>query len=290
METSMSDLDRFELFTYVAQCGSLTQAATALGISKPSLSKQIKRLETDLKVDLFSRTAYRLQLTEQGEILFAQCLRLRKELDDARSICQGLIDEPEGTLRVVAFEYFSERLIFPKLKSFMNKYPKLDIIIDTNERMPNFEKEQVDIAVGFSLSSSDDIVRKRIEITRFVLCASPEYFNKHGRPSELSDLKKHAYIEHSGRAPSHRNELHLSRTVAIKPILMLNSVVSMIECAKQGIGLIQLPLYLLDSELKQGNLVEVLSEGQPQNINVYYYYPRYRYTQPKIRKFIDFFF
>ena len=63
--TIMSDLDRFELFIYVAQSNSLTQAAAVVGITKASLSKQIKRLEEDLKVDLFTRHGQRLQLTDK---------------------------------------------------------------------------------------------------------------------------------------------------------------------------------------------------------------------------------
>jgi DNA-binding transcriptional LysR family regulator len=285
----MSDLDRFELFTYVAQSNSLTQAASLLGMAKASLSKQIKRLEKDLKVDLFSRHGQRLQLTEQGKILLSQCLRLKKELDGARSICQQLIDEPEGVLHIVAFEYFARQLIFPKLASFFQRYPKLKLIIDINERIPNFEHEQVDIAVGFSLPAEMEIVRKRMATTRYVLCASPDYFSKFGIPETLKDLQNHHYIGHSSRPESQVINLKPHYKLAIKPYLLLNSVSAMIECAKNSLGLIQLPSYLLDDFIKRGDLIEVLTEYQATNASVYYYYPSYRYIQPKVRKFIDYF-
>ena len=285
----MSDLDRFELFIYVAQYGSLTRAALALGMSKTALSKQIKQLETNLKMDLFSRQTYRLQLTEQGKILLAQCLRLKKELDDARSICQQMIDEPEGTLKVVVFEYFAQRLIYPKLAKFLRKYPKLEINFLVSEYIPNFEQEQVDLAVGFSLPAGDEIVRSNMMNTRYVLCAAPAYFKKHGKPKDLNSLTQHIYIGHSGRSEDRIIHLKPPHTLALKPSLLLNNVAGMMECAKQGIGIIQLPLYLLDTDLQKGELVEILKNYQTDQVPVYYYYPRYRYIQPKVRKFIDFF-
>ncbi len=283
----MSDLDRFELFIYVAQAQSLTQAASLLGMTKASLSKQIKRLEADFQVDLFSRQGQRLHLTPQGSVLLQQCLRLKKELDDARSICQQFHEEPEGALHVVAFEYFAKQLIYPKLKNFLQRYPKLELFIDTSERIPHFEREQVDLAVGFSLPASLDVVRRKITDTRYVLCASSDYFAEKDKPKNLNDLKNHLYIGHSSR--QEKLNLKPPYQLSLKPYLLLNSVVSMIECAKEGLGLIQLPLYLLEKLLIEGKLIEVLENYQATGVNVYYYYPKYRYVQPKIRKFIDFF-
>lgn len=74
-----------------------------------------------------------LLLTTEGESLYEQCLRLRKELETARSICQNLRSEPEGDMHVVVFAYFAKQLIFPRLKAFLEGYPKLKLRIDTTE-------------------------------------------------------------------------------------------------------------------------------------------------------------
>lgn len=285
----MSDLDRFELFAAVAQAESLTQAAVEFNMTKASLSKQIKSLEMDFKVDLFSRHKQRLKLTEQGKILLTQCLRLTKELEDTRSICQQFNEEPEGSLKIVAIEHFANQLIFPKLKSFLKHYPKLRLQIDTRERMPDFEREQVDIAIGFSVPAPNDIVRKSIATTRYVLCGSPTYFSQNGKPRTLHDLKHHHYIAHTIRSEEKTIVLKPRYSLSIKPYLMLNSMAAIIECVKQGIGLTQLPLYFISDFVKTGELVEILPKYQADNIPVYYLYPRYRYIQSKVRKFIDFF-
>lgn len=92
----MPDCDRFELFTITALAGGLSRAALQLGICKSALSKQLKQLEMALNVDLFSRAGYRLSLTPQGKRLLEQTLRLKRELDDTRTICQQFHQAPTG--------------------------------------------------------------------------------------------------------------------------------------------------------------------------------------------------
>jgi DNA-binding transcriptional LysR family regulator len=286
----MSDLDRFELFTYVAQANSLSSAAEKLGMSKPSLSKQIKQLEKELKVDLFSRSGYRLVLTPQGEALLKQSLRLKRELDDTRSICHQFHQEPEGELRVVVFGYFAHKLIFPRLKTFLEKYPKLRLTIDTSERVPSFDREEVDLAVGFSLPvpDSEEIMQCSMGTTYYTLCASPDYFSKFGEPKTLEDLKKHQIIRHASCTHGFL-KLKPGLSLELAPHLLVNTVNSMIECAKQGLGIVQLPIYLTENAIKEGVLISVLSKHQRTDEPIYYHYPKYRHIQPKVRKFIDFF-
>ncbi|MCF6776867.1 LysR family transcriptional regulator [Thiotrichales bacterium 19X7-9] len=286
----MSDLDRFELFITVAEASSLSEASEKLNLSKASLSKQIKRLETELKVDLFSRASYRLTLTAQGEILLQQAQRLKKELDNTRTICQQFYKEPQGRLHIVVFSYFAKRLIFPKLKSFLQQYPKLNLTIDTSEKIPDFEKEQVDISIGFSLPvpDSDIIIQRSMGRTDYLLCASEEYFSKHAIPKTLEDLKNHHILCHSSRACEpikFKKGYHVNLT----PYLYINSVSAMIDCALNGIGMIQLPTYMIGEFVENKQLISVLEPYQRTNEHIYYHYPKYRYIQPKVQKFIEFF-
>ncbi len=287
----MADIDRFELFTHVVQQGSLTQAAELLGCTKASISKQIKRLEQDFSINLFTRHKQRLLLTPEGEVLYEQCLRLRRELEDARSICQQLHAEPEGDLHVVVFEYFAKKLIFPRLKNFIERYPKLNLRIDTTERVPNFIEEQVDLAVGFSLPvpNPDEVIQKRMATTRYILCATPVYYKEFGIPRTLKELEEHKYISHTSRVTDLLIKLKPGYSCHISPYLCVNTVASMIACAKQHIGLIQLPLYMVDNFLKEKTLVECLSSYQADNASVFYHYPKRQYTQTKVKKFIEFF-
>lgn len=122
-----------------------------------------------------------------------------------------------------------------------------------------------------------------------MMCASPTYLKKHGVPETLTDLRKHYYIGHYARNEICSTHLKSGYEIKIKPTLTLNNVVGMIECAKAGLGIVQLPDYVLEESLKSGELIEVLSSYQAINAPVFYFYPKFRYTQPKVCCFIDFF-
>lgn len=121
------------------------------------------------------------------------------------------------------------------------------------------------------------------------MCASPAYFLTHGRPETLHDLKSHRYIGHFARNEICATHLKSGQPFKIKPDLILNNVAGMIECARQHLGIVQLPYYVLEEFLKSGELIEVLCAYQAVNAPVYYFYPKFRYTQAKVRCFIDFF-
>lgn len=156
--------------------------------------------------------------------------------------------------------------------------------------MPDFEREQVDLVVGFSLpvSNPDDIVQRSMSTTHYVLCASPAYFAENGKPETLEALPRHQYISHTGRQQDYI-KLQPSYKVALTPYLLVNSVTSMIDCALAGLGLIQLPIYMVQELLAEEKLIAVLPDYQRSGEHIYYYYPKYRYVQTKVRKFIDFF-
>ena len=232
----MADLDRFELFTHVAQSGSITQAATNLQLTKASVSKQIKKLEAKLGVDLFSRTGQRLKLTEQGEVLFQQCLRLKHELDNTRVLCSEFNDAPKGELCIAALDYFAQRLIYPRLAEFKHNYPDLDINFDICERVPDFENENIHIALGFSLVSPDDVIQRQMATTRHVMCASKDYLTQYGVPTTLDDLRQHRYIGHAERDEVCNTHLKPGHEIKIKPDMVFNNVTGMVECAKLGMG------------------------------------------------------
>lgn len=287
----MTDLSPFELFVEVVDHGGITPAAKHLGVSKAALSKQIKQLQQHYGITLFVKSKQRLQITPEGERLLAQCRRLKREMEDARTICRGLHDEPQGKLHVVAFPYFAEHWVFPKLREFLQRYPKIDMQIDTTEKIPNFYQDQIDISMGYSLpvSEPDDIIQRRMATARYQIVASPDYFARHGKPERIEDLYQHQYIEHTGRMANRSLKLITPAPMILTPSLWVNTVSSMLACARQGLGLVQLPEYVLERDIRVGSLVEVLSEMQLHDAGVYFHYPKLGNMQPKVRRFIEFF-
>lgn len=280
-------LQHFETFLAVAETRGFTSAAKILGHSKASVSQSIRLLEQSLGVSLFNRSTRRVYLTEEGKLLFAQCQRLKKELDIARELVVGFNTSPTGRLRISCNPYFAESQLLNILQKYMTLYPNVRVEVMTEERMPNMQQEQIDIVFGVNWPAPDDVVAKIIAHTRYVLCASPEYLSTFGIPKKLNDLMKHRYIAHYGRSEENIiTSLKKPMALNLSSKLTLNNAHLMKQCALSNMGIIQLHDYMVKKELQKGELVEVLPEHFNEKIPLYIYFQKHRFVQPKIMQFV----
>ena len=281
-------LHHFETFLSVAQSGSFTAAARKLGISKAAVSHTIRLLEESLQTPLFIRTTRNIRLTEEGELLFIQCEKLKNELDLARDLISGFSSSPSGNLKISCNPYFAETRLVKILTNYMERFPLVTIEILSEERMPDMDREQIDIVFGINWSAPPEVVAKAIGKTRYVLCASPKYIEQFGIPGTIKELEKHRYIPHLGRSSENIvADLKQKTPLQITPTLKLNSAHFMKICALNHLGIVQLHDYMVEEELKKGQLVEVLQSSLKPAIPLFIYYQKHRFVQPKIKHFIN---
>lgn len=285
----MSKFDRITAFISVVEENGFAAAARKKDVSTAAISRQVTALENELKTELLQRTTRQITLTEIGKEYYQQCKKVLNDLREAEVAIAKSKNEATGRLNIMANRYFAITHLLPKLAKFMLCHPKLHIHFQLEERFPHLEKEGIDILFGVSVEGSADLVRRRIANTRYILCGSPKYFKKHGYPKVPADLIKHHYITHSMRKPNNLVIFKNGKEISVNPILCLNDTYAMRECALQDIGIVNLHDYMVIDAIKDGKLVEVLREYQEPHKNVYLYYQRSRYLQPKIRHFIDFY-
>lgn len=281
-------LHHFETFLYVAEFKSFTVAAKKMGVSKAAVSHTIRLLEESLQAPLFIRTTRSICLTEEGQLLFMQCKKLKNELDNARDLISGFSNSPSGNLRISCNPYFAETQLIKILADYMRRFPQVTIEILSEERMPDMDREQVDIVFGINWPAPPEVVAKIIGKTRYVLCASPKYLEQFGTPQTIMDLEQHRYIPHVGRS-SENIVVNLKQKIPLQimPTLKLNSAYFMKICALNGFGIVQLHDYMVEEELKKGQLVEILKSSLQSTIPLFVYYQKHRFVQPKIRHFIN---
>lgn len=285
----MSKLERIATFISVVDENGFAAAARKKGVSTAAVSRQITALESELDTQLLQRTTRQLALTEMGDEYYQQCKKTLTELDDVEVALLQNKTEATGVLYVMANRYFAITHILPKLPEFMRLNPKLRISFQLAESFPNLEKDGIDILFGVSVEGSDELVRRRVTTTRYVLCASPIYLKKQGTPKTPTDLTKHTYITHSIRKPDNIIQFKNNKTIHVNPVLWLNDSYAMRECAMQGMGIVNLHDYMVADALSDARLIEVLREYQEPEKYVYLYYRKSRHLQPKIRRFIDFY-
>ena len=282
------NLEKIMTFIKVVEANSYMAAADQMKISKAAVSKQISTLEDSLGIKLIQRTTRRLALTEAGELYYQECKRLISLIGEMNELVSTMQAEPTGELRILSNRYFAERYILPSLNEFMALYPKVKINLELAERIPDFDKEKIDLVVGTSISGPPDSIQRTIGKTRYVFCASPSYLKIYGTPKKPMDLTHHRYITHTMRKPDYILNFENNLQIHVDPILRLNDVVSMRQCAIEGIGIIKLHDYMTTEAIKKGELIEILSEFSRTEYPLYLYYAQNRYLTPKIRYFIDF--
>lgn len=281
-------LQHFETFLTIAETGSFTAAAKQLAMSKAAVSHTIRLLEESLQIPLFIRTTRQVRLTDEGKLLFSQCQRLKNELDIARSLISSFKASPSGTLRISCNPYLAESRLLNVLHQYIKKYPQVNIEILAEERMPDMQREQIDLVFGINWPAPEDIVARPIGKTRYVLCASPKYLKKFDVPKNIKELEQHHYIPHIGRTSENlvadlKQKIHLNMSPTIKS----NNAHFMKQCAVSGLGIVQLHDYMVEDELKSGKLIEILNEYLQPEIPLYIYYQKHRFVQPKIKQFVN---
>lgn len=280
-------LQHFETFLSVAEHSSFTRAAGHLGVSKAAVSQTIRLLEDGLKAPLFIRTTRRMRLTEEGEQLLVQCQKLKVELDIARGLVAGFADSPSGVLRISANPYFASERLMAVIEQYMQSFPDVLLELVAEERLPDMHREQVDIVFGVNWPAPDEVVARQIGLTRYVLCASPEYLAQHGTPQTIKALDQHRYIPHLGRNQD-TLVIDLKSPTVLKqqPRFTIGSASLMKKAALKHMGIIQLHDYMVKDELDSGRLVEVLADCLKPAIPLYVYYLKPRYVLPKVKQFI----
>ena len=184
----MPNTNQLLLFLDVVQQGSFTKAATLHDMDNSSLSKQIKKLEQDLGVQLLNRSTRSFSLTSAGEDILAQTYVLKDTINQIQGIADSYQSEPKGVLRITSPIYFGQQYLQPIITQFMRKYPDVQIVLSLDDKIANIIAGQFDIAFRFSKLVESNLIAKKIADSNFMLVASNDFVKQHGEPKTPQDL------------------------------------------------------------------------------------------------------
>ncbi|MGQ3888806.1 LysR family transcriptional regulator [Legionella sp. CNM-1927-20] len=283
----MNTFSLIQTFCKVAQHCNFTTAAKALNISAAAVSKQISLLEKELGTALFERTTRKVTLTAIGEMYYQEVQNILISLERATSMVAKSKTEPSGLIRVKSARFFAEQIIIPRMVSFKKKYPKITLDLQIAEQVPHLSAEDLDVVFGMSMTVASNSIQKKIGTTRYVFCASKSYLKQSGVLKKPADLTNHAYITHSMRAPNDSWTFANGETIFLKPSLFLNDATAMVDCARQGLGIIAVHAYQVKEALEKEELVEVLTGYPMPTIPVFIFYHPARFMQPKVKVWVE---
>ncbi|WP_395682428.1 LysR family transcriptional regulator [Inquilinus sp.] len=286
-------MDRFTTmatFVRVAQLGSLSAAARALGLTQPAVSQQVAALERRLSVRLLNRSTRRLALTEAGERYLAQARRILEAVAEAEDGLAEASDTLSGSLRVHAPAGLGQAHLAPILIGFQRRHPELTVELIADDRYAELIGEGVDVAIRLGALASPGLVARRLATLRRILVASPDYVAAHGSPENPEELARHPHVRFSWAAAGETVPLvgpDGPLEVRVPSRFLANNAFVLIEAIRAGIGVGGAQLPLVQVLLDQGALVRVMATYAYAPLEVHAVYPSGRFVPRRVRAFVD---
>jgi DNA-binding transcriptional LysR family regulator len=277
------------VFVEVAERGSLTRAAEQLDMSVAMVSRYLASVEEWLDARLLHRTTRRVSLSEAGQEALARCRQLLELSEEVETVAGNQRREPAGRLRVSTSPSFAEAQLTAVIVEFQRRNPRVEVELIVADRVVDLVEERIDLSVRISNTVDEQLVARPLAVCRSVLCASPAYLKRHGRPRRAEDLADHRCITH---AHGNRAEYRLSHqgrsvTVVAQGTFSSNETAVLRQAALAGAGIAMLPTYYVGDDLRRGTLVRLLADHEPQPLSVQAVYLSRRYQPQALRVLVD---
>lgn len=282
----------FQVFVAIAEERSMTRAASSLALSVSGISRHLASLEARLGARLIQRSTRQLSLTSEGEALLPDARDLLATWKAAEANVTARAHAPTGRLRVGASLSFSLLHLMPVVAQFRRLYPALSIEIVSSNRYYDIIENGLDLAIRTRRVEADSsITIRRLGETRRLLAASPTYLGERGIPAHPQELLDHDLILYT--LADNWNEFSFRRgddavVVKVEGAVLANDGQLICQAARDGLGILAQPTYILEEDLKANRLVRVLNDWDLPHLTMNVAYPSKIFIPVRTRLFIDF--
>ena len=281
-----------EAFAHVVDQGGFTDAARKMGISKSAVSKHISSLEARLGARLLNRTTRRVSPTEIGLAYYDRARRVLNDAGEADALVSSMQSAPTGLLRVSVATDFGSLHLSRVLGNFLSQYPDMSVNLELDNRYIELISEGYDAAIRVGEMEDSTLRARKIADSTLRMVASPKYLEVHGRPRRIDDLSAHKLLHYSNQSNNAVWKMtSLSgekRHVRTTGSFTVNDGQSLLNAAINGLGIAYLPSFLYHTAMDTGLVEDVMPELPKERQGIYVVYPPGKFTQPKVRAFIDF--
>jgi LysR family transcriptional regulator for bpeEF and oprC len=281
-----------QVFVRVVETGTMTRAADSLQMPKATATTLIQQLEASLGVKLLNRTTRSVSVTTDGAAYYPRCVAILAQIRETEESLAHHHSAPGGRLRIDAPTLIARLVIVPALPAFFERYPDIDLQLGSSERRADLIEEGIDCAVWSGELEDSTLIARRVGQLYFGTCSSPGYLGVHGHPHHPDDLGKHHCINHFSPRTGKMFDWVFAKNheriqVALRGQIALDDENSYLAAAEAGLGIAQIPAFVLKEALERGSLELVLGDwfAEPAPLNVVY--PQNRHLSSKIRVFVD---
>ena len=286
----MDRLTSLTAFVRVVDSGGFSAAGRHLNMSTTMVSNHVQSLEDRLGARLLNRTTRKVSLTEVGKAYYDRCTQILADIEQADNMAGSSQLTPRGTLRIHTATHIIP-FVAPVVAEFLTNYPEMKVDLSMGEQNVDLIDEGFDVAVRLNRPSSESLIIRSLATWRHVLCCSPGYLEKHGRPEQLTELAKYNCLRHV--LYQFEDEWHfvdgegLPAAVRVAGNLVSNSGDMLRRAALDGVGIWLAAGFLVHDDLESGRLIRLLPEYRPVEFAMIAVYPNRHHLSAKVRSFID---
>lgn len=263
-----------------------------MGVSKSATGKSVARLEDRLGLRLLNRTTRSLSLTTEGQAYYLSCLKVLEELNTAEALLAAGKRVVSGTLRVSLPISFGRLHVMPVLTKVAIRNPDLRLDISFADRQVDLIDEGYDLVVRLGDPGNHaSLTIRRIGTQRSIVCASPDYLDRRGRPASIDDLRNHdclAFAKDGRPLPWALSGTDGTfRPFIVRPHHTISHGEALKDAAVSGHGLAYLSTWLANEDLQSGRLEVAPIPTPAEDSPISVLWPRSRDLAPKVRVVVD---
>jgi DNA-binding transcriptional LysR family regulator len=287
-------LAQMKTFVRVVEGNSLSAAARSQRLSLPAVSRQLQALEADLGATLIVRSTRKLHVTDAGREWYEHCVRVLRELEEARASVRGT-KTARGTLVVSVSLTFGTTYVVPHLKKLVEKHPQLVVDLRLEDQLVNLVAEGVDVAIraGSPPPDSTSLVAQPLFPVTRVLVAAPRWLRKHGTPRTPEQLARHDVLVQATPQGSvvrwaliHERTKE-ARTIDVRGPIRTNAPMALHTLALDGLGITFIPEWLVVEDIRAGRLRRVLPEWSSGPITAWIVYRTELRGSPRLQALLE---
>lgn len=288
-------LKGIDVFVSVVERGSFASAAERLNLSSSAVSKSIARLEQRLQARLFARTTRKLALTDAGSVFYDTCTRILADLEEVETQMGAEYVEPTGRVRIDLPASYGRLHALPVILAFIADHQLLMPHVSMSDHFVDLVEDRIDIVVRIGGPNvwPNALGHRYLGAERLIFCAAPAYLARRGTPQTDADLALHDRVVY-GRSDGQVNSW-LFAGAGQAPLeqrfmpgrIAIGNAEGQLAAILAGLGIAQLPTWLVRDQIAEGVLVEVLPQLATDGLPINLVWLKSRQYLPKVKLLLE---
>ncbi|CAE6931213.1 Transcriptional regulator [Vibrio sp. B1REV9] len=283
--------DDLILFSQVVEMGSFSKVAEENSLTNSVVSKRIARLEEEIGVQLLYRTTRKLTLTEAGQALLHSAKNVKQATQEARDAVSGFGENISGHIKMSVPTISGDLILADAVAEFCNMHPGLTVDMSLDNRFVDLVSGGYDLVIRTGYLEDSSLIARHILDSQWVVCASPSYIAKNGKPIQPLDLIAHNCLQYAYQTTGATDWQFKGKEgnyiVKISGSFSTDNATALRKAALGGHGIAYVPRCLVYHDIRNGQLVDIFPELVGKKLGVYAVYPFTRQPPNKVKLLIE---